>query len=92
MGLEISLERCDSYGSFGYLFLKKSNIFILGEFCKITHCPYIETLALLFFISVAKDDLLLIPLERNNNRQNIVKSKIAAAAASIKKAYAYEKL
>ena len=29
---------------------KKSNIFILGEFCKRRHGPSIETLALLFFL------------------------------------------
>ena len=49
MGSEVCLERCDSYGNFGYL-EKKSNIFILGEFCKRTQCPSIETLALLFFL------------------------------------------
>ena len=30
--------------------LKKSNIFILREFCKRTHCPLIVTLALLLFV------------------------------------------
>ena len=35
-GSEVFLKRCDSYGNFCYL--KKSNIFILREFNKITHC------------------------------------------------------
>ena len=48
-GSEVSLERCDSYGNFGYL-EKKSNIFILGEFCELTQCPSIEIQALLFFV------------------------------------------
>ena len=30
--------------------LKKKHIFILGELCKRTECPSIETLALLFFV------------------------------------------
>ena len=47
-GLEVRLVRCDSYGNFGYL--KKTNIFILREICKRTHCPHIRTLALLLFI------------------------------------------
>ena len=48
-GSELRLERYDSYGNFDHL-EKKSNIFILGEFCKRTQCPAIETLALLFFL------------------------------------------
>ena len=48
MGSEVCLERCDSYGNFG--FKKKSNNFILREFCKRTHCPPIVTLALLLFL------------------------------------------
>ena len=48
MGLEVCLERCDSYGHFGYL--KKSKKIILREFCKRLHCPAIGTLTLLLFI------------------------------------------
>ena len=48
-GSEVCLERCDSYSNFGYL--NKSNIFILREISKRTHCPYIVTLALLLFLS-----------------------------------------
>ena len=47
-GSEVYLERCDSYGNFGYL--KKSNIFILREILKRKHCPSIGTLALLLFL------------------------------------------
>ena len=46
---EVCLERCDSYGNFG--FKKKSNDIILREFCEITHCPPSVTMALLLSIS-----------------------------------------
>ena len=46
-GSEVCLERCDSYGSFGYSNKKKKNI--LREICKRTHFPSIGTLALLLF-------------------------------------------
>ena len=47
---EVCLERCDSYGNFGYLKKKKKKI-ILREFSKRTHCPPIVTLFLLLFVS-----------------------------------------
>ena len=47
--LEVCLERCDLYGDFGYL--NESNIFIMRELCKITHCPFIGTLALLLLVA-----------------------------------------
>ena len=50
MGSEVCLERCDSYGDFGFK-KRKKNIFILREFCKRTHCPPIVTLALLLFVT-----------------------------------------
>ena len=49
MGSEVCLERCNFYGNLGLK--KKSNNFILREFCKRTHCPPIVTLALLLFLS-----------------------------------------
>ena len=49
MGSEVGLERCDSYGNFGYL--KTSKMIILREFCEGTHCPAIGTLALLLFLT-----------------------------------------
>ena len=49
IGSEVCLERCDSYGDFGFK-KRKKNIFILREFCKRTHCPPIVTLALLLFL------------------------------------------
>ena len=48
MGLELCLERCDTYGNFGL----KKNIFFLWEFSKITHCPPVVTLALLLFVPI----------------------------------------
>ena len=46
---EVCMERFDSYGDFGYL-KKKSNISILREICKRTHCPSIVIVAFLLFL------------------------------------------
>ena len=46
---QVCLERCDSYGDFGYL-TKNQTFFILREICKRTLCPSSVTLALLFFL------------------------------------------
>ena len=43
-----------SYGNFGYLD-KNQIFFIIGEFYKRTHCPSIETVALLFFLYCYQD-------------------------------------
>ena len=61
---EVCLERCDSYGDFGYL-TKKSNIFILREICKRTLCPSVVTLALLLFLQISENKEQLKGTERN---------------------------
>ena len=46
----VRLERCYSYGDFGFFFFKNLNIFILREISKRRQCPRIDTLALLLFL------------------------------------------
>ena len=72
-GLEVCVERFDSYDNFGSL-ERKSQKKILGKFCKRTHCPPDVTLGLVFFLgksepsdqrkSWAKLDLQLGPVFR----------------------------